>query len=104
MKKVLIAEDDAFISDIAQAKLIQAGYEVFKVEKGDQVFKELMQVKPDMLLLDLMLPYKHGFQVLEEIREAETFVDLPVIIFSNETGPLVEEKARKLNATYFLRQ
>tara|TARA_B100000745_G_C20145725_1_gene392874 strand:- start:2056 stop:2418 length:363 start_codon:yes stop_codon:yes gene_type:complete len=103
MKKVLIAEDDVFIRDIAQSKLVKAGYEVRIVARGNQVIRELEQVQPDILLLDLMLPNKHGFEVLEEIRQHKDFEDLPVIIFSNETGHVVEERSKSLNAVYFFK-
>ena len=63
----------------------------------------LEQVHPDILLLDLMLPHRHGFEVLEEIRKSERFATLPVVIFSNETGMVVEEKAKDLQATYFFK-
>lgn len=103
MKKVLIAEDDVFIRDIAQQKLLAAGYEVHLVSDGKQVLSALKDAQPDILLLDLMLPHKHGFEVLTEIRDLSEFASLPVIIFSNETGVVVEEKAKDLGATYFFK-
>ena len=103
MKKVLIAEDDPFILDITISKLTKSGFEVEKTADGNSVVHILLERKPDILLLDLLLPNKHGFEILEEIRSCPELVDLPVIVFSNETGSDIEEKAAAFNATYFFK-
>lgn len=102
MQKILIIEDDIFIRDIAEHKLIEAGYVVYKTADGGSALAKVKEIEPDLVLLDLSLPNKHGFDVLAELRE-EGFVDLPVIIFSNENGPDIEENAQKLGATYFFK-
>ncbi len=103
MKKILIAEDDIFIRDIAEKKLVDAGYEVHKTADGAAIIDMVEQINPDLLLLDLMLPNVHGYDILEQLRARETFSDLPVIVFSNEMGSEVEEKAKQFNAHYFFK-
>lgn len=103
MKKVLIAEDDIFIRDIAETKLTESGYEVHKTADGGSVVNKMKEVMPDILLLDLLLPNKHGFSVLEEIRAEEAFKDTPVLVFSNENGEDVEARAKELGAEYFFK-
>mgnify|MGYP001155591526 CR=1 FL=1 len=101
MKKVFIAEDDPFILDIASTKLIEEGYEVIKTADGASVIDIALEQKPDILLLDLMLPNEHGMDILEKMRTIPELAHLPVVIFSNENGSDVEEHAKRLNADYF---
>jgi len=82
-KKVLLVEDDQFIIDIYTTKLKQAGFEVEAVEDGGEVLKKLKETKPDILLLDIVLPGMNGWEVLEAIRNLNEFKDLPVIVLSN---------------------
>ena len=103
MAKVLLVEDDAFISDIIETKLTQVGHEVVTTPNGDGVIGRLLGEKIDVLLLDLMLPNKHGFEVLEEIRAEEPLKELPVVILSNENGPDVEARAQGLGAKYYFK-
>lgn len=103
MKKILIAEDDPFILDLAEAKLIQSGYEVLKTADGSSVISMMLEHKPDLLLLDLMLPNTHGFEVLTQMRTMPELSQVPVVIFSNENGEDVENKASHLNASYFFK-
>jgi len=103
MKKVLIAEDDAFILDIATTKLTQKGFIVEKTADGNSVVPMLLELQPDILLLDLLLPNKHGFEILMDIRAHAELATLPVIVFSNETGIDIEEKAALYNAHYFFK-
>lgn len=103
MKKIFIAEDDPYILDIAVTKLKQNNFEVTKTADGNNVIPMLLQDQYDLLLLDLTLPNKHGFEILKELREHKRLVDLPVVIFSNETGTDIEEKTAMYNATYFFK-
>jgi len=103
MKKVLIAEDDLFIRDLAIAKLTETGFFVETTADGNSVVPILLETHPDILLLDLQLPNKHGFEILEEIRSHPELEVLPVIIFSNENGNDIEEKAALYNASYFFK-
>ena len=102
-KKILIAEDDLFIRDIAEKKLTDAGYEVYHTADGASVLKKIEEVRPDLLLLDLILPNVHGYALLQQIRNDTEFKDLKVVVFSNENGPDIEQKASELNAHYFFK-
>jgi DNA-binding response OmpR family regulator len=103
MKKVLIAEDDPFIRDLAIAELTAKGFSVEITADGNSVIPRLLDAPVDILLLDLQLPNKLGFEILKEIRLQPGLVSLPVIIFSNEIGTDVEEKAVQYNASYFFK-
>jgi len=103
MKKVLLVEDDQFISDMIETKLTQSGFAVTKTADGGSVLNLLEEIKPDIILLDLMLPNKHGFEILKEIRQNSSYDNLPVVILSNENGTDVEARAKALNARYFFK-
>lgn len=103
MKKILVAEDDAFLQDLTEARLLQAGYEVLKVSDGDDVVDKVLEVKPDLILLDIQLPHRTGMEILTEIRTISEIKDTPVILFTNESGLEIEEAAKKLNAQYFMK-
>lgn len=79
MKKILVAEDDKFLSNAYKIKLTKAGFEVKIVTNGEEALAEIATYKPDLILLDLVMPKKDGFAVLEEIRGSS----IPIIIASN---------------------
>lgn len=103
MKTILIAEDDPFIRDIAEERLTHAGYIVHKVSDGEAVIQRIIELQPDLLLLDLGLPHVHGFALLEDLRNRVDFAALPVVIFSNENSSEIQERTEKLNAHYFFK-
>jgi DNA-binding response OmpR family regulator len=83
MTKILVAEDDKFLSSAYRVKLTKAGYEVMIVLDGQQTMDALKTFKADLILLDLMMPVKDGFAVLEEIGKDASLKNIPIIIASN---------------------
>ncbi|MDF1498001.1 MAG: response regulator [Patescibacteria group bacterium] len=85
IKKIAVVEDEAAIMDIYKIKLKLSGYQVVTAENGDVAIKIIKKEKPDLVLLDILLPKKDGFEVLDEIRksEDEKIKSTPVIITSN---------------------
>lgn len=82
-KLILVAEDDSFYAKIYQAKLTAEGFEVVLASNGDQALRFIAERMPDILLLDLIMPEKDGFQTLEEIRNNDKTKNLKVIVLSN---------------------
>lgn len=76
MKQILIVDDDMNIGDVMEKVLIQEGYRVFRAYSGTEALLFLKQCRPDLILLDLMLPGLSGEEILLEIRE------IPVIVVS----------------------
>ena len=103
MKTILLVEDDMFISDMIETKLCQSDFNVVKTADGESVLKMIAEHNPDLVLLDLMLPNVHGFEVLKQVRSNPETEYLPVIVLSNENGTDVEEKAKLLNAKYYFK-
>jgi DNA-binding response OmpR family regulator len=84
-KKILMVEDDAAMREIVVHKLQTNGFTVVEAEDGKKGIDKAQSEKPDLILLDLMLPEVDGFKVLETIRADKdaTFAKTPIIIMSN---------------------
>ena len=94
--KILIIEDERALADVLKAKLGKEGYEVQIAEDGKTGFDLINQYKPDLILLDIVMPKMDGYEVLEEM--SKTGVKIPVIIISNSGQPVEIEKTKKLGA------
>ena len=81
--KILIIEDDRFLIKIYQTKLKKAGFEIELALNGEEGLEKVKTFKPNLILLDLILPKMNGFEVLEKIKTDEAIKNIPVIILSN---------------------
>lgn len=102
MKKILIIEDEKVLLEVLQKKLTVQGYEVITAQNGDEGISKIKEHKPDLVLLDIIMPKKDGFEVLTEIRKDSTIVDIPVIIISNSGQAVEIDKALALGAKDYL--
>lgn len=82
-KRVLIVEDDVFLNKIYKVKLRSANLETIQVYRGDKVMDEAKASKPDLIILDVILPGKDGFAVLKELKEDGVTKNIPVIVLTN---------------------
>ncbi len=82
-KKVLIVEDDKFLRELLVGKLETEGLETLAAIDGQEGLKVIEEKKPDVIILDLMLPNVDGFQVLEKMKENPAQASIPVIVLSN---------------------
>ena len=98
-KFVLVAEDDKFYSNIFKIKLAKEGYEVVVVNNGEELLKAAREKKPDLIVLDLIMPIKDGFEVLGELKVDDSLKDVKVIVISNLGQETDIEKAKDLGAT-----
>lgn len=106
MKKkfVLVVEDEKALASIYKSELEAAGYEVELLFSGDKVVSKILKRQPDLLVLDLLLPYKNGFEILEDIKKEEKIKNLQVIIASNLSQDIDKEKASQYNiCDYFIK-
>lgn len=100
-KKILIVEDDTFLQGLSAGKIAKEGYEVLTASNATEAIK-VLENKPDIVLLDLLLPGGDGYAVLEAIRKTDGTKNTPVIIFSNLAEDKDIAKARELGATDFM--
>ena len=101
-KRVLIVEDDEHISKVYEIKLAKEGIEVSVARDGDEAVTKINAEKPDIILLDLMIPKKDGFAVLEEIKKVPALAKIPVIVLSNLGQQSDQERAIALGANEYL--
>ena len=81
--KILIAEDDPFLSQMYSEKLEMSGYSVILAVDGEEALDKMKLTKPDLLLLDIMMPKKDGFEVLASKSTDDSIKDIPVIVLTN---------------------
>ena len=81
-KTILIAEDEPALLKILTSKIKKLGFEVLTAEDGVEAIEKITKSKPDLVLLDIVMPRKNGYEVLEEIR-VKHHLTTPVIILSN---------------------
>ncbi len=92
MKRVLIVEDDPFVAGLYRSELTEAGFVVDVASAGDSAMEMFNYQRPDLVLLDLMLPNIDGLEVLERIRSIADSCDLPVLVFTNAyLGGMVQQ-------------
>ncbi len=82
-KKILIVEDDVFISDIYQVKFSQEGYEVVVANNGVEALKKMESFQPDAILLDIIMPHMDGTETLKKIKSEERWKKIPIIMLTN---------------------
>ncbi|OGY98147.1 MAG: hypothetical protein A3A43_00500 [Candidatus Liptonbacteria bacterium RIFCSPLOWO2_01_FULL_56_20] len=80
---ILIIEDDRFLSSILKGRLEKEGYTVLQAFDGEEGLAALRNTKPDLILLDLIMPKVSGFEVLETIANDPELSRIPVVIASN---------------------
>ncbi len=102
MKKVLIVEDEDLIMDLLKKKLLQENYDVLTAHDGEEGLKVLRETKPDVVLLDIIMPKKNGYEVMEEMSKDPELKKIPIIIISNSGQPVELDKAKELGAKDWL--
>lgn len=101
-KKILIIEDDKFLRELIGQKLLKEGYDIAEAVDGEKGIKGAKDEKPDLILLDLILPGMDGFEVLIKIKGDSKTAQIPVIILSNLGQKDDIEKGLKMGAADYL--
>ncbi|MBZ4401201.1 response regulator [Myxococcus sp. MISCRS1] len=82
MKTVLVVDDEMDIADAVKSILEDEGYRVVTCANGREALDCLEEVRPDLIIIDVMMPVMNGFEALRAIRQREEFAGLPVLIMS----------------------
>lgn len=101
-KSILLVEDDTFVSDIYQTKLGEEGFEVIFAENGVEAMKELEKKVPDIILLDIVMPYMDGMEVLKKLKDNNKWKNVPVILLTNLSEKDKVEEGLSLGASDYL--
>ena len=102
MALIYIVEDDKNISEIESFALKNSGHNVVEFESGKLFFKKLAEKKPDLILLDIMLPDEDGLSILKKIRNAPETKKIPVIMVTAKTTEIDKVKGLDLGADDYL--
>jgi len=101
-KKILLVEDEEIMVNLLQRKLTQEGYEISVARDGEEGLKLMRQAVPDLVLLDIIMPKKGGFEVMEIMQKDKELRKTPVIIISNSGQPVELDRAKELGAKDWL--
>lgn len=101
-KRILIIEDDPSLQKILQEFLGADGFGTIEAMDGEKGADLARSEKPDIILLDIILPKKDGYEVLKELKENQETKNIPIILLTNLGSPADVERALKLGATTYL--
>jgi len=101
-KKILVVEDDRSLQGAMVEMLSQEGYEAVSAFDGEEGLAKLSQEKPDLVLLDIILPKKDGFEFLSQVKSDPETKEIPVLILTNLEEVDKVQKAVDLGATTFM--
>lgn len=102
MQKILFVEDEPTLQKTLSLALTQEGYDIQNALDGEIGLKLAREIKPDLILLDLILPKMDGFEVLEELKKDDDLKDIPVIVLTNLESSQDIERALALGANTYL--
>lgn len=101
-KKILLVEDDTALADVYQARLELEGLEVKQVNNGEDALSAALEFKPDLILLDAMMPKISGFDVLDILRNTPDTAGIKVIMLTALSQPKDKERAENLGVDDYL--
>lgn len=102
MKKIIIIEDEEVLRNLLKEKLIQEGYQVISAQDGQIGLDKIRTESPDLILLDIVMPKKGGFEVIEELNLDERLKQIPIIVISNSGQPVELDRVKELGAVDWL--
>lgn len=102
MAKILLVEDDRFLIKAVYTKFAQKGFEVVLANDGDEAISKAKMEKPELVLLDMVLPKKSGFEVLRELKSNPETSAIPVFILSNLAQDQDIQEGKALGAVDYI--
>ena len=101
-KKILLVEDDTALASVYQSRLELEGFETYEVHNGEEALSAAMSFKPDLILLDAMMPKISGFDVLDILRNTPETTNIRVIMLTALSQPKDKERAEQLGVDDYL--
>ncbi len=101
-RKILVVEDSPTIRKVISITLSQKGYEIIEAGDGLEALSRLNEAKPDLILLDIILPKMDGYQILSIIRENPEFKNIPVIMLTSKDGIINKVKGKVAGSSAYL--
>lgn len=100
--KILLVEDDPFFQKFYSFKLREKQFEVSVAKDGVEGMQMVRQIVPNLILLDLIMPNKDGFEVLQELSQDQSLKSIPVLVFSTLSQEKDRERAKGLGAVDYV--
>ena len=100
--KIFVVEDDVFMMELLGNELRNAGLEIYSFQIGQAAIDNFTKLEPNIIVLDLLLPDKNGFEVLREIRRLPNGVNTKVMVLSNMAEDADKEEAKRLGVQEYL--
>ena len=101
-KKILLVEDDVALAGVYQSRLQLEGFDVQLVTNGEQALSTVLEYRPDLILLDVMMPKISGFDVLDILRNTPETTNVRVIMLTALSQPKDKERAEQLGVDDYL--
>lgn len=101
-KKILLVEDDTALAGVYKSRLELEGFDVAHVSNGELALSKAIEYKPDMIVLDAMMPKINGFDVLDILRNTPDTTNIHVIMLTALSQPSDKERAKELGADDYL--
>src|SRR3990167_8684024 len=101
-KKILLVEDDVALAAVYRSRLELEEFETYEVNNGEQALQAAKDFKPDLILLDAMMPKISGFDVLDILRNTPETTNIKVVMLTALSQPKDVEKAKTLGADDYL--
>ena len=101
-KRILLVEDDAALSGVYKSRLEMEGFEIREVNNGEQALSAALEFKPDLILLDAMMPKISGFDVLDILRNTPETANIRIIMLTALSQPKDKERAESLGVDDYL--
>jgi DNA-binding response OmpR family regulator len=101
-KSILLVEDDEFLAELYATKLNLEGFEISLATDGEKGLKMIKEKKPDLILLDIILPKMDGFEILKIIKADKTLKRIPVILLTNLSQKDEVKRGLELGADDYL--
>ncbi len=101
-KKILIIEDEKILAEMYHDVFVQAGFKVFSAIESKKGLKITRKERPDLIVLDILLPRESGISFLEKLKQDAEISSIPVVVFTNYDGSDTKKKAKKLGVKSYL--
>ena len=102
VKKILLFEDDEAVAFLYKMVLSKRNYAIDIAANGDLGLQKVREQKPDLILLDIMMPEKSGMEVIEELKRDPETQNIPIYVLSNLADKTIEQKVMELGALKYL--
>ncbi|MBA7496246.1 Regulator of RpoS [subsurface metagenome] len=102
--KIILADGSPIIKKIVNLAFSKEDYEIHTISDGQEVIKSLEQINPDIILLDINLPKKNGYEVCEFVKNNSKLVQTPIIILRGTFEKIDQEKIKKLACNDFIQK